>query len=78
MVLVDLADLVDYTSNKPVVQFPLGTLSFKTSDKLLASHCSRRGPRLDFGYNQKFQHQINRQEVGFQKIRKLKSSRWGP
>ena len=35
---------------------------------IIVTHCSRRGPRLDFGYKRQFQRQMNCQEVGFQKM----------
>ena len=37
-----------------------------------SSHRTRRGRRLDFGYQRQFQRHMNRHGVGFQKISKLK------
>ena len=41
------------------------------------AHRTRRGRRLDFGYQREFQQNMNPHGVGFQKIQKLKKSTEG-
>ena len=36
--------------------------------KRFTTHCTRRGRKLDFGFQREFQHHMNPHGVGFQKI----------